>query len=52
MRVIVQIEQGRGRKIKRLKEDRDQKSGTGSEVQWWLPEDGKGKRYRKTPTYV
>ena len=49
---IVQIEQGRGRKIKRLKEDRDQKSGTGSEVRWWLPEDGKGKRYRKTPTYV
>lgn len=52
MCVIVQIEQGRGRKIKRLKEDRDQKSGTGSEVRWWLPEDGKGKRYRKTPTYV
>lgn len=52
MRVIVQIEQGRGRKIKRMKEDRDQKSKTGSEVQWWLPEDGKGKRYRKTPTYV
>ena len=41
MRVIVQIEQGRGRKIKRMKEDRDQKSKTGSEVRWWLPEVSK-----------
>ncbi len=52
MGVIVQIEQGRGRKIKRSKEDRDQKSKTGSEVRWWSPEDGKGKRCQKTPTYV
>ena len=27
MRVIVQLEQGKGRKIKRLKEDRDQNPG-------------------------
>ena len=35
MRVIVQIEQGRGRKIKRLIED----PLTGSEILRWLPED-------------
>ena len=48
MRVIVQLEQGRGRKIVRLIED----PLTGSEILRRLPEDGKGKRYRKTPTYV
>ena len=48
MRVIVQLEQGRGRKIKRLIEE----PLTGSKILRRLSEDKKGKRYRKIPTYV